>query len=99
AVALQIPTVNHTNRLRLFGLYDVRIAHALIAENVSVAVEHFIHSADLLPRLHTLGNLSALILSERRHNGKPKLSVSVHRPDVVLHEIHLDVDVFEFSRR
>ena len=38
AVALQIPAVNHTNRLRLFGLNDVRIAHALIAENISVAV-------------------------------------------------------------
>ena len=84
---------------RLFGLYDIRIAHALIAENISVAVEHFIHAADLLSRLHTLGNFAALVLRERRHNGKAKFSVSVHRPDVVLHEIHLDVDIFELSRR
>ena len=70
AVALQIPAVNHTNRLRLFGLYDIRIAHALIPENVSVAVEHFIHTADLLSGFYSFGNFPAFVLSECSHDCK-----------------------------
>lgn len=69
-----------------------------IAEDVSVAVESFIHSTDLLSCFYSFGNLPALVLSERRHDCKPEFSVAIQRPDVVLHKEHFDIYVFKLSR-
>jgi len=56
----------------------------LVAENAVVAQNHILLNGLLVTKFHTAGKLSQLLLSNRGHDGQPKLRILVEGVDVVV---------------
>ena len=88
---------NHANRFSLIGVDDIGAAYPFITQYIAGTVQSTFFPADFLTGTDTLGNLTAFLLCQGRHEGKPQLAIPIHSPDVILYEVYFHTDILQFS--
>ena len=95
---LQVEVKNHAHRFRLFLVDNISSVHAVVADDITRAIQYAVVAADFLSGTDTFGDFTAFLLSEGRHNRQTQFAVAIHRPDVIFDEVDLYAVVLEFSR-
>ena len=94
---VEVHIVNHPDGLCLFRVDHIGVAYPVIAQDIAVSIESAFLPTHMLACLDPLGDFAAFLLGEGSHDGEPKLTIAVHGPDIVLHEVHFHTDVLQFS--
>ena len=70
---------------------------AIISENVAIAVEDTVVHGRLLTGFHADRGFAAFVLRQRRHDGEPKLTITVERFYIVVDEKDLHTPAFQVA--
>ena len=104
--SVEVHFIDEAYGFRLFGV-DIEIhlflvalddrLLAIISENVAVAVEDAVVHGRLLTGFHADRGFAAFVLRQRRHDGEPKLTITVERFDIVVDEKDLHAPTLQIS--
>ena len=70
---------------------------AVIADDVATAVKDTFLPTDFLTGENALRNLAAFLLCHRCHDGKTKLAITVHCPNVVRYKENFNAEIAKFA--
>lgn len=99
SVALRVERENHPNGGSLFFVDNVctLCVVAVIADDVATAVKDTFLPTDFLTGENALRNLAAFLLCHRCHDGKTKLAITVHCPNVVRYKENFNAEIAKFA--